>query len=211
MTNEAPNDHHDTPDLVEILEELNERIGDTRHGSKIRLGELLGLMHEQGIALCILILALPSFFPGLLPPFPSFLAVPMALLGYQLVQQRERIWLPQFIARMPLGRKIMVTMIRKFIYYLNKLPVRKNDTPFILYGRNETVIGLTIMLYAAIIFIPLPMTNFMPSVGAGFVMLGCLKQSRFYATIGLVIGYIGVVVGIGAVVAVILGIDAVLS
>ena len=204
-------DHHEALDLVHILEELNERIGDLSQGEKISLGELLGLMHAQGIALCILILALPSFFPGLLPPFPSFLAVPMALLGIQLMQQRDSIWLPSLLQNMKLGRKIIVSMIQKFVYYLNKLPMRKTDQAFILYGRNETLVGVSILIYAIIIFIPLPMTNFLPSVGAGFLMMGCLKQSRFYALIGFTIGYIGVLVGIAAVIAVVLGIDAAIS
>lgn len=201
MTDQDHAPEHDNPDdLVNILHDLNARIGDNKSGEKIRLGELLALMHTQGITLCILILALPSFFPGLLPPFPSFLAAPMLLLGWQLVRQREQIWLPGFLYKMPLGRKIIVTMITKFIHYLNKLPVRKKDAPFILHGRNEVGIGLSIMLFACIIFIPLPLTNFLPSVGAAFVMVGCLKQSRFYTLIGLAIGYVGVVVGISAVV-----------
>lgn len=198
--NDTNNDQeHKEEDLVSILRELNAKISDHSNGAKITLGELLSLMHTKGIVLCILILALPSFFPGLLPPFPSILAVPMMLLAWQLVIRRDSIYLPRFIARVPLGRKVMTTIITKFVYYLNKLPQRRDASPFIPEGRMESVIGAMIILFAMMMFIPLPFTNFLPSVGTAFVALGLLKQSRLYALVGAAIGFIGVFVALAAV------------
>ncbi len=189
--------------LTEILHELNAKIADDSAGSKITLGEMLKLMHTKGIILCILILALPSFFPGLLPPFPSILAIPMILLAWQLVIRKNSIALPKFIANIGLKRKIMGTILTKFIYYLDKLPQRRNGNKFIAHGKTETIIGIMIIIFASIMFIPLPLTNFLPSVGTAIVALGVLKQAKSYVIVGSIIGFVGVIVGLSAVTGVI--------
>lgn len=190
--------HDDTQeeDLFKILEEINDKIDDLSNGPKISMGELLGLMKTKGISLCILILSLPSCFPGMFPPMPTIMAVPMILFAWQLVLRRHEIYLPKFLADMKVGRKSMGKILRNFIYYLNKLPMRKDAEPFIPGNQTESAIGVLVIIFASMMFIPIPFTNLLPSAGAGLLMLGMLKQSKLYALLGLVVGIVGVGVSI---------------
>lgn len=183
-------------DLFKILEEINAKVEDRSDGDKISLGTLLGLMRTKGISLCILILSLPSCFPGMFPPMPTIMAIPMILLASQLVMRRHEIYLPAFMANMKVGRRSMGKILRNFIYYLNKLPMREEPVPFIPSDRMEMAIGIAVIVFASMMFIPIPFTNLLPSAGAGLMMLGMLKQSRLYAIIGFLVGILGIIVSL---------------
>jgi hypothetical protein len=196
MAKETDKTTPEQDDLGSILEGINKKIEDGSGDEKITMGELLGLMHTKGISLCILILSLPSCFPGMFPPMPTIMAIPMILFAWQLVLRRHSIYLPKFLANMKVGRKSMAKIIRNFIYYLNKLPSWKEEKPFIPSDAMEMAIGITVIIFAAMMFIPIPFTNMFPSAGAGLIMIGMLKQSKLYALIGLAVGMVGMVVSI---------------
>lgn len=161
-------------------------------GLTVTVGELAGALSERAFGLLLILLGLVNFVP--MPPgLSSVVGFPLLLLALQMLAGRHVPWLPRFIMRRELRRADLVRMVKTAQPML--LRIEKLCRPrYVQVFRiaSTRVLGGFLALLALCIMIPLPFTNFFPSLATVIVAVAMIELD------GLLLG-LGVAVGLGAI------------
>jgi hypothetical protein len=154
----------------------------------ITLGELIAALDERAFGLGILLLALPCAVPFLYG-IPQIVALPMLALAAQLALGREHPWLPERLASRRVGvggLRTVVSRAHRGLGLLEKLTARRLTG--LTDGVGARVVGALMLIPAASILVPLPLTNTTPGIGVGIAAVGLLERDGLLVLLGLVIG-----------------------
>ncbi|NBX02772.1 MAG: exopolysaccharide biosynthesis protein [Alphaproteobacteria bacterium] len=176
--------HHTESNLrtTEVLENIARDLGDAR----ITLGEFMSKLSDRAFGLAILIFALPNTIPLGIPGVSSICAVPIAIFALQMLVGRSKVWLPRFIRKQSFEGKSLKLVIQKCLPYLRKLDrIFKPRMLFATKGMTERLVGLIIMIHAAIIFLPIPGGNFIPAICMCMLALGLLERDGLVVLLGI--------------------------
>ncbi|MEM9838601.1 MAG: exopolysaccharide biosynthesis protein [Pseudomonadota bacterium] len=172
--------------------------GSTTH--EITLGALLDSLDERAFGLGILILALPCAIPFLYG-IPQIVALPMIALAAQLAIGRAHPWLPTKLAERKVkveGLQKVVSRAHKTIGLLERLAAPRLQ--FLSDGPGARVVGALMLIPAASILLPFPLTNTTPGIGVGIAAVGLLERDGLLIILGLLMGlvWVGALVLFGA-------------
>ncbi|WP_421856954.1 exopolysaccharide biosynthesis protein [Oricola sp.] len=155
---------------------------------QIGLGELSDAMEERAFGLLMLILALPCCLPFVYL-LPQIVALPMAVLAWQMAQGRRAPWLPGFLRqrRMPVaGLLDVVRRTKRYAGWLEQLAHPR------LAGLTDhggmRVIGILMVVPCLSILLPLPLTNTVPGIGVAVASAGVIERDGVFVILGLLIG-----------------------
>lgn len=159
------------------------------HNGDVSIGDFVSLLGDRSFALVILIFALPNAIPvpGI-PGFSTLTGVPIILIALQIAQGRDTIWLPEKIAKKRFSYAFLVKIINKAMPVM--LWIEKWLHPrwvWLCEGFNERVIGLLIVVLAAILSLPIPGGNFLPGISILLLSLALLEKDGLLALIGMII------------------------
>lgn len=193
-------------ELVGFLNQLN--------GQDCTLGQLTELVGERGFGLLLLVLALPAALPIPAPGYATPFGVLMVILGAQMVRGRTTPWIPEFFAKRNLSHKIVAFSIRN-----GRFPLRAVE--LLIRPRLRTLshsraflagVGVTIMLMAAFMSLPIPLTNTAPSFVIFILAAGILEEDGLMLLGGMLLAPVAAGIAVAAVyVAVTMGPEAVES
>lgn len=155
--------------------------------------ELHGALKGRGIAMLLMLLALPFCFipiPGLSTPFGFAIMV----IGIRIAG-RKTPWLPQFILRRTLSAdqlqtvlksalrlaKVMEKVVRPRWYFLHHWP------------GSRTIIGVNIAAGGALLLLPLPIpfSNTLPAWAIVFLTAGMMERDGFVVLVGHILTFAG--------------------
>lgn len=154
----------------------------------IPLGTLLDSLDERAFGLGILILCLPCAIPFLYG-IPQIVALPMLALCAQLAWGREHLWLPRSMAERRIevaGLQRVVRRAQKTLGIIERLAVPR--LTFLSDGVGARIVGALMLIPAASILVPLPLTNTTPGVGVGLAAIGLLERDGLLILLGLLVG-----------------------
>jgi hypothetical protein len=188
----ADNDTPRPPPTSELLIRIVERCV----GDEISIGQLIDGLGERAFGVILLILSLPAAVPG--PPgIPTAFSIPMLVIAGQLCLGRSRPWLPDFIRRRRVSRRVLISIlhrVRPALRWLENI-CRPRLAP-ITGRRGERWIGAYVFICALILLnpIPIPFSHLPLAVALVILSLGYVERD------GLVViaGAIGALIG-GAV------------
>lgn len=172
-------------DLLDRFAEDKARGGGTE---KITLATLIDALDERAFGLGILILALPCAIPFLYG-IPQIVALPMLALAAQLAAGREHPWLPRSLGdrEVPVaGLQNVLRKTRKALGFIENLAAPR--LTFLSDGLGARVVGALMLIPAASILVPAPMTNTTPGIGVGIAAVGLLERDGLLIILGLGIG-----------------------
>jgi Uncharacterized ABC-type transport system, permease components len=155
---------------------LLERIG--REGPPtMQLDDLVGAFGERGFGALMLLLGLLSMTLGVIPGVTTILAVPIFLLGFQLLIWREQPWLP---------KRLLNRSIARADFYASYLKVKRPLEFIERYSRprfaalssnlHESMMGLACMVMALILVLPLIGFNLFPSIAVALFGFGMMQR-----------------------------------
>ncbi|GGY40183.1 exopolysaccharide biosynthesis protein [Parvularcula lutaonensis] len=159
---------------------------------KITLHRLIDALDERAFGLAILILALPCAIPFLYG-IPQIVSLPMLALAAQLAAGREHPWLPKALGEREVsvaGLRRTVDRAHRTLGFLERLA--KPRLTFLSEGTGARIVGALMLIPAASILVPLPMTNTTPGIGVGLAAVGLLERDGLLILLGLAIGLIWV-------------------
>jgi hypothetical protein len=138
-------------------------------------------LDERAFGLLILLFAIPCLVPGL--PGAQLIAIPIFLLGLQMLAGRNEVWLP----KAALNAKIKRTWIDSIADFVEKRlrwteRLSKPRLAGLASGWSERLIGLVIALAA--ITIMLPITNTIPSLAITLIAVGLLQRDGLFTLAG---------------------------
>ena len=103
-------------------------------------------------------------------------------------------WLPKWLTRISVKRKILRFVILKSSPLLKKIEkFLKPRLVFITTGHGHQIIGFFATIFAICIALPLPFTNFIPALGIIAMSLGLLSRDGLIIFIGILIGIVGTI------------------
>lgn len=165
---------------------------------RVTLGDLADTLGDRAFGLLMLVFALPCCVPGV-PGIPTVFAIPMLLVAGQMAAGRSRPWLPPAVARRGIGRGTFVLLMEQAAPWLRRLERLARPRLTGITGRRaERWIGLYMLALAAVVAIPLPVTNTFPSIAIAVISLALIERDGALVLAGLIGGVaaVGVVLGV---------------
>lgn len=174
--------------LANILDRCSAENKTEEGEEQITLKALITALDERAFGFGILILALPCAIPFLYG-VPQIVALPMLALAAQLAVGREHPWLPSALG----ARKVSVKSLQKVLDRTRSTLglIEKLCAPrlrFLSDGVGAQIVGALMLIPAASILVPLPLTNSTPAVGVGVAAVGLLERDGLLILLGLALG-----------------------
>ena len=194
MTKINKTDDVSKEESTETTSKLLSNICERNTADNIRIDVLLKSIDSGGFVLLILIFAILLIIPT--PPGVANIAgLIIMFFSFQMMMGFEEVWLPKFLAKKSISRKLLATIVEKSSIYLYKLErfTRKRLT-FMDFPIAKRVIGLIIFFLATITLTPIIFANSVPGVAIALISFGFLNKDGLIVIIGFIIGFISIFV-----------------
>lgn len=177
----------DARPFSQVLEDIG-----AKDDPKLYLGELVNAFGERGFGALMLVLGLASAVIGAIPGSTTVLGVPILLIAFQLVIRQDQLWLPKWALSSCIDRTGYREAIAGVLPRLRR--VERWSRPRLSVMTNEiseVLIGLACLILCAILVLPIPGGNLIPSLiivafGFGLVQRDGLAVLIAWCAIALV-------------------------
>ncbi len=156
---------------------------------RIPVRSLVTHMGDHGLLLLLFVFALFCAIPLPIPGIHVFLSAPLFYVTIQQVMGRHTLWLPEriLVATLPRAGFIgIAARARPWLLWLDRFMTPRLS--FVSSPLGYQVIGGVALFITAIIVIPLPLTNVVPSLSIALIALGLLCRDGIATLIGAVLG-----------------------
>lgn len=170
---------------------------DTAEGERISIREIVEAFGERAFGFVIILFSLPNCIPA--PPgMNSVFGLPVLLFAIQMAMGKRRPWLPRWLMdktfKVATFRKIIDVAEPKLRWVENLCRPRYTT----LFGaRGDRLIGVFAILLAVCVIIPLPGTNFVPSIALVVLAIAIMQEDGVMLGIGGLAGLAGIAYTIG--------------
>lgn len=205
---EAPEELPRHARLSRELEDFLERLD----GKDTTVGELVELIGDRGFGLLLLILSLPAALPLPAPGYATPFGLVMILLAFQMIGGRHTPWVPARLARVRVPFSLLRFSVRN-----GRLPLRAVE--LLVRPRLQTLsrnrvflslVGVTILLMACSMSLPIPLTNTAPSFVIFMLAAGILEEDGLLLLGGILLAPVAAgIAGLAIYTAVTMGPEAV--
>lgn len=153
----------------------------------VTIGEIAGALDARAFGLSTLMFSIPSLLP--MPPgLPTLVGVALLVVSVQMVAGRRELWLPAFLTKRSMSRKMLVGGFERLTPHLEA--AERFARPRLLFmtgGRATVGVGLIVLLMAIVLILPLPPGgNFPPALACAILGLGLAERDGVIVLIGLV-------------------------
>lgn len=201
---EAPHHARLSRELDAFLERLD--------GRDTTVGELVSLIGDRGFGLLLLVLSLPAALPLPAPGYATPFGLVMILLSFQMIAGRATPWVPARFARVRVPFSLLGFSVRN-----GRLPLKAVE--LLVRPRLQTLsrnrlflslVGVTILLMACSMSLPIPLTNTAPSFVIFMLAAGILEEDGLLLIGGILLAPVAAgIAGLAIYTAVTLGPEAV--
>ncbi len=143
---------------------------------------LLGSLGQRSFGIVMLFLGMIAIIPGM-SLLAAFL---LGVFSFQMMMAREAPVLPGFVARRSLATHRIAGFIHHaipLIRFIERFIRPRWQTPF---RTTKRVVGFSLLLLAATLFMPIPLSNIIPGVLTMLVALAYLEEDGILLFIALV-------------------------
>lgn len=168
------------------------------HAERITLGDVVSLLGDRAFGMMLLILAIPNVIP--LPGLSTAVGLPMILLGAQMAAGFHQPWLPRRLAAVSFDRDSLLGVIGRARPVIARVERRlRPRLPQFTEAAAERLLGLVIVVLAAVLCLPIVFGNLPPAVGIGLIALGLIEKDGAFVLAGVVASVLALVF-VGAIV-----------
>ncbi len=187
---------------------LSREIADifAQEAETITFEALLSRIRQKSFGVLLAILALPSALPLPAPGYAMPFGVALLVVAYQMIREREYPWFPQRV----LNREIRTTknrrLVKAMVWVVGLLEKVLKPRGEWLYTTRwfPRLSGVTVLICAASMCTPIPLTNTMPALGIFLIGMGLIERDALAGIGGIVTGVAGMLVSITIVVLVLM-------
>lgn len=155
----------------------------TAPADRMTLLWLLEGLRNRSFGMVMIFLGLIAMIPGVC----ILAGAVLAILGFQMTMAHEAPILPRFIALHPLPARVtrLLAYSISIIIVLERFIRPRWHTPFVATKR---FVGLIMMLLAATIFIPIPLSNVVPGALTMLIAFAYLEEDGILLSVALSAG-----------------------
>lgn len=185
-----------------LLSETLEQLALKPENGKTKISEIMEDFHENGILLALVFFALPVAVPLPYPPgFTTIMGVPLMILSIQMLVGSKKVKLPDRVNNYEIQNSTLKMISNKVVPLLKIL--EKYMKPRGAFAKSvycEQFIGLSCLIAAFAVAIPLPLTNAVPALGIVVMTLGLLNRDGLVIIAGFFIAVFGLIVALSAII-----------
>lgn len=165
---------------------------ETAPGDTISVREIIEAFGERAFGFVIILFSLPNCIPA--PPgMNSVFGIPILLFAVQLALGFKKPWLPRRI----LDKRFRVATFRKIIDAaepkLRRVENLLRPRHTALFGpRGDRLIGTFAVILALCVIVPLPGTNWVPSIALVILSMAILQEDGLVLGFGILAGIVGI-------------------
>jgi hypothetical protein len=182
------------PGLSLVLRTLAERAE-----PQVSLREIMTALSDRSFGALFILIAAPNLIP--LPPGSSFIfSIPIIIIAAQLVWGRTFPWLPSSILDRKFDRSILKSLAERLGPPLARIEsMLKPRLTVIDQGLQDRLIGLLALIAGLILFLPIPLANFVPALAIVLLGLGMIERDGIVMLVGvlLILASIAIVAAVG--------------
>ncbi len=177
-----------------ITTQVIEDVVNKSSADRIPVRDLVEAMEAIGFGLVMMIFAFGIVIP-LPPPFPSIISIPLAIFSLQMALGYSAPKLPKRFSDLSVKRSVLAMLVQKSSPYIRRVErILRPRLSFMTYGIMERVIGVFTLIFSVSIFLPIPLSNFIPGLGILIISFGLLGKDGLIVIIGLIVGSIGIAI-----------------
>jgi hypothetical protein len=175
-------------------------LADGAKGERVSFGEMIDAFAARAYGPLIVLFAAPNILPVALPGISAVLGAPLILLTAQMAIGMQRPWLPGLLRRRSLAREDFSRLVGKIAPRLHRVERMSRPRLLPLTGPvGQRLIGLTGLVLALVVFLPVPFGNAIPGVALVLMAVGLLGRDGLAVIAGAAIGLVGLAVVSGFV------------
>lgn len=180
--------------LSSVLNDLAQREG----SDKVTMRCIREALADRSLATFLILSGLLNLLP-FPPPSTLILGIPIIAIALQMIAGRKTVWLPEFFLNLSMNEKAFAKFTTKIVPWLRKLEtiVRPRFWLFPSAQSAERVVGLIGLALGLFVFIPLPMTNWIPALAVAVCGLALSERDGLWLSIGTIVGGTAII-GIGS-------------
>tara|TARA_R110002072_G_scaffold98398_2_gene216434 strand:- start:3858 stop:4487 length:630 start_codon:yes stop_codon:yes gene_type:complete len=166
--------------LSEVLSELDQSPAD-----RISLGDMITALGERSFVPLMILFALPNVF-FFVPGSSVITGLPLIVIVCQLVLGRPAVWLPKVLNERSIGHGAFTRVIIRAVPWIEWVErmARPRYWPFSRVVA-ERIVGLTSLLMAIFMFLPIPFANSLPAASVIILALGLGEHDGLWLLGGL--------------------------
>lgn len=179
---EQPSDNPAMPPARQSLGEAFQQLLDQSNGQGISLGDAMHALRERGMAVVMLIVAIPFLIPV---PTTFGLSTPaglgIMLLGLYIMLGREA-RLPQWMGK----RRLTHGTLERVVWFARKYErLVKPRLQFMTWPGIDRLLGLSIIFAGFTLGLPGP--NFIPAIACVCLLIGVIERDGVFIVLGQIV------------------------
>lgn len=155
-------------------------------GERVTVAEIVGALGDRAFGAVLLIFAAPNILPVTLPGTSSVTALPILLVGVQLLLGWRRLHLPASLARRSFLRRQLAVVVERLGPWLERAErLARPRFPALTSPLAERLYAVPILVLSVVLFLPLPLSNIPPGIALSILGLGLLERDGGFVLAGL--------------------------
>jgi hypothetical protein len=189
-----------------ITTQVIEDVVKNSSSDRIPIRDIVEAMESVGFGLAMMIFAFGVLIP-MPPPIPGIISIPLVIFSLQMIAGYSAPKLPKRFSNLSIKRKLLAKLVEKSSPYIRKVErFLRPRLAFMISPKAERVVGVWTLIFSLFVFLPLPLSNFIPGLGVLIISFGLLSKDGLVVIFGIVVGLIGVAISMAVI---FLGIEAI--
>ena len=184
------------------LSDIIEHVFDPARGAST-YGQLIDEIDQHGMAVILILFALPSALPLPAAGYSTVLSIPLFIIGFRLICGYNTLWLPAKLRAKTFNpeqfsRKLVNGML-KLIHFVERF----SKPRLVTFARSNGVrilVGVLIIALACSMLLPIPGTNTAPAFGIFLIGFALLEEDGLMLIVGILASLVALVISLGIIV-----------
>lgn len=151
-------------------------------------GQLINDIAEHGMAVVLILFALPSALPLPAAGYSTVLSIPLFMIGFRFILGYNTLWLPTTLQNKTFNpeqfsRKLVHGMLR--LIHLVEYFSKPRLVPLVRSQGIYRLLGILIIALAFSMFLPIPGTNTAPAFGIFLIGFALLEDDGVMLIVGI--------------------------
>jgi hypothetical protein len=193
--------YESTAAMQQTLSDIIENVFDVHKGPST-YGKLIDEIDQHGMAVILILFALPSALPLPAAGYSTVLSIPLFIIGFRLLCGYRTLWMPPGWRSKPFrperfSRK-MINRMLQLIQLVERL-TKPRLVSFVQSRWIRVVLGILIVALAFSMFLPIPGTNTAPAFGIFLVGFSLLEDDGLMLLIGIAASLVALTISLAVI------------
>ena len=180
------------------LSDIIEHVFDASRGAST-YGQLIDELDQHGMAVILILFALPSALPVPAAGYSTVLSIPLFIIGFRFICGYHTLWMPAKLRAKPFNPEQfspkLVNGMLKLIHFVERF----SKPRLVTFARSQGVrilIGVLIITLACSMLLPIPGTNTAPAFGIFLIGFALLEEDGLMLIVGLLASLVALAISL---------------